>query len=388
MTGARAMTAVVVTVLLTAPLLTTMAILVLPDPVKLQYSERFISELGGTLGGLPVKIAVVATASTLLIFAANTAIIGSYHVFLALANRGFLPKVLLRRNRQFGTPHVAIAVSTIVPLAVIIGTAGDMSLLGDMYAFGLLGAFALSSLSLDIIRWQRRRRGIGFWVGALTTAVVFVAWGVNLVEKQLATTFGGAVTGLGMFLGVGLQQEWFTNALYRIPAIRQMAARAVRAAEATTAEIHNLISLSEAIELRSLFPSCTLIAIRGDNPALVREATARVRGRGGHFLYCLFVEEWAGMFTGASAVRPGDEGIETLAKVLDTARGSSVEIIPIWTISQSAPEAIAQAAAALGVDAVMVGVSRRSAIYHLLRGHVVNGLTKRLPRNCHLILCN
>jgi hypothetical protein len=36
----------------------------------------------------------------------------------------------------------------------------------------------------------------------------------------------------------------------------------------------------------------------------------------------------------------------------------------------------------------MVGVSRRSAIYHLLRGHVVKGLASRLPGKCHLILCN
>jgi amino acid transporter/nucleotide-binding universal stress UspA family protein len=387
-TSARAMLAVVITIILTAPVLTTMAIIVLPDGVKTEQSERFISELGGSLGGLPVKLAVVATASTLLLFAANTAIIGCYHVFLALANRGFLPSVLLKRNRQFGTPHIAIAVSTLVPLAVIVATEGEMSLLGDMYAFGLLGAFTLSSLSLDVIRWQRRRRGLSFWLGILTTAVVMLAWGVNLLEKQLATAFGGAVTGLGMILGVGLQQGWFTNALYRIPAIRAKAARVVRAAEATTADIQNLISLSEAVELRSLFPTCTLIAIRGENPALVREAAARVRGRSGHFLYCLYVEEWPGLFSGSSAVRPDEEGIETLTKAIATARECGVDPIPIWTISQSAPEAIAQAATALGVDAVMVGVSHRSAIYHLLRGHVVKGLAARLPRTCRLILCN
>jgi hypothetical protein len=46
-----------------------------------------------------------------------------------------------------------------------------------------------------------------------------------------------------------------------------------------------------------------------------------------------------------------------------------------------------RAAEALGVDAVMVGVTQRSSVYHLIRGHVVNGLAKRLPAHIRLVLC-
>jgi hypothetical protein len=49
------------------------------------------------------------------------------------------------------------------------------------------------------------------------------------------------------------------------------------------------------------------------------------------------------------------------------------ELIPVWTVSYNAAEAIARAAEVLEVDTVVIGVSHRSAIYHLLRGHVVNG---------------
>ena len=80
--------------------------------------------------------------------------------------------------------------------------------------------------------------------------------------------------------------------------------------------------------------------------------------------------------------------MESLTGAMEEAERYGVELVPIWTVSHSAAEAIARAADALGVDGVMVGVSRRSAIYHLLRGHVVKGLASRLPRNCHLILCN
>ena len=59
---------------------------------------------------------MVFTAASLLLFAANTAIIGAYHVFLALAERKFFPRRLLVRNETFGTPHNAIVFSTLIPL--------------------------------------------------------------------------------------------------------------------------------------------------------------------------------------------------------------------------------------------------------------------------------
>src|SRR5947207_15915527 len=49
---------------------------------------------------------------------------------------------------------------------------------------------------------------------------------------------------------------------------------------------------------------------------------------------------------------------------------------------------IAHAAKRLDVDAVLIGASRRSAFYHILRGHVLKGLMKRLPRDCPLVICN
>ena len=52
------------------------AISFLSSDVKFHDYERLMSELGGAFGGTWVKYAVVITGSTLLLFAANTAIIG------------------------------------------------------------------------------------------------------------------------------------------------------------------------------------------------------------------------------------------------------------------------------------------------------------------------
>lgn len=237
--------------------------------------NQFISALGGAYAGPWLAVAVAVSASALLVFASNTAIIGSYHVFLALTRMRFFPPVIIRYNRLRGTPHVAILLATAIPIAILIAARGQIDLLGDMYAFGLLGAFTLTSIGLDVVRFRERRgaprvgptkaeeeaeevaqhRGdeiarehigplrrqleerasvlqsqgasisatlharelgaslapfaravhgawsrISFGVGVVTTLLVITAWCTNIVNKPLATEFGGTVTALGLLV--------------------------------------------------------------------------------------------------------------------------------------------------------------------------------------------
>lgn len=388
LTAHRGMLLVVLSILLTSPLLTLFSVALLPDALKAHETERFISELGALWGGFPIKLLVVGTASTLLLFAANTAIIGGYHVFLALADRGFFPAAITTRNRRFRTPHFAIAVTTVVPILVIIFTKGNLTTLGEMYAFGLLGAFVLSSAGLDVIRWRQNQRGVGFWLGLGTTAMLVTAWTVNIVTKQMATMFGGGVVLVGMLIATAAQQGRFSDIFYRIPFVVRSMQRRISEAEKETEDIPNLISLSDASEIVALYPSRTLIAVRGRNLRLIDEAIAREKGWGGSAVYAIYVEERAGLFVGGEEREPGEEGIETLRFAVKAAQRQNFELIPVWTVSYNAAEAIARAAEVLEVDTVVMGVSRRSAVYHLLRGHVVNGLTRRLPASCHLLLYN
>ena len=384
-----AMAAVIITMVVTSPILTALSIGLLPEHIKATESERFISELGLIAGGFGVKLAVVFTASSLLLFASNTAIIGSYHVFLALARQGFLPKIMELRNRAFNTPHIAILIATGVPVLLILLTQGQMAILGDMYAFGLLGAFVFSSLSLDTIRWRLGRRDAGFWIGALTTGMVLVAWAVNLKEKQLATYFGSTVTLIGMITAVGVRRAWFVDLLAQIPFVQRLQASAYRASENLVEdELKGLVTLAEAVEVKPLYSSSTLLALRDDSPRLIQEGITRAKGKGESALYCIYVEEWPGLFAGDTPHVPNEQGIATLKAALQAVRESNIEIIPIWTVSHNAADAIAHAAKELEVDTVLIGASRRSAFYHVLRGHVLKGLTKKLPHDCHLMICN
>src|SRR2546426_6245048 len=129
---------VVLTIGLTSPLLTMFSTLLLPrasaDPV---LSNQLISLLGGRWGGIVLQTEVAISASALLVFASNTAIIGAYHVFMALSRMEFFPAFVLQRNRLRGSPHYSIALATGIPIVVLLMVAGNINILGDMYAFGL-----------------------------------------------------------------------------------------------------------------------------------------------------------------------------------------------------------------------------------------------------------
>jgi hypothetical protein len=176
---------------------------------------------------------------------------------------------------------------------------------------------------------------------------------------------------------------------HNIPWIQRLQARAYSASEALVEdELRGLVTLGDAVELKNLYPSSTLLAVRGENPRLIQEGIRRTKGMGETALYCVYVEEWPGLFDGHTPHRPSDEGVNTLRLALHEIRDKGVEGIPIWTVSHNAAEAIANAAKVLDVNAVLIGANRRSAFYHMLRGHVVKGLMKRLPRDCHLMICN
>ncbi len=157
-TAGLALLLVVLTIGLTSPLLTMLSTILQPgaaaDSVK---NSQLISLLAGHWGSIALQTEVAVSASALLVFASNTAIIGAYHVFMALSRMEFFPAFVLKRNKLRGTPHYSIALATGIPIIVLLIVNGDIIILGDMYAFGLLGAFSLTCLGLDILRSRERK---------------------------------------------------------------------------------------------------------------------------------------------------------------------------------------------------------------------------------------
>ncbi|HEY7974421.1 MAG TPA: APC family permease, partial [Ktedonobacterales bacterium] len=216
-----ALSIVVITVGLTSPLLTILSTTLLDgthnDLLKHQISpidpNQFISQLGAAFAGPVVGVATAIIASALLIFASNTAIIGSYHVFLALSRMSFFPAIVEKRDKYRDTPIISIALATLIPIAILIVANGQIDLLGQLYAFGLLGAFSLTCVSLDALRIRERRGGKQITLheeemeaeaaeaarlsGGLTQQAPAASGAYNDDEDELSgATVGGAVAGV------------------------------------------------------------------------------------------------------------------------------------------------------------------------------------------------
>ena len=380
-TARWAMALVVIAILVTSPLLTAFSTVL--ASVNKSEAERFISELGGAYGGFALKVAVVVSASTLLLFAANTAIIGGYYVFRALARQHFLPEVLSRLSPRFGTPHIAIGVTVLVPVTVILSTRGDIKLLGEMYAFGLLGAFSLSSAGLDLVRWRRGDRGPRFWIGLVTTATVIVAWVVNLVTKPLATYFGGGITLVGAVIAVGVRRGWFKRIAIPIPFVSRRLAEQMAGAHPRAAKI---LTLDEAVELMPVYKPSTLLCIRGGaNEHLLAKTSERLAATKESQLYLLFVQEVPGLFFPGD-LSPSEEANDVLGRAVEFMESHDITAIPVWRVGHRSGETISEAAEELKVKHVVIGTSRRTPMWKLLRGSVLRDLSDALPEGTQLVI--
>ena len=378
-TATKAILAVVATIMVISPLMTALALAGLPAEVKALQSERYVWELARLYGGGALAWSVVLTACALLLFAANTAMIGGYHVFLALAHAEYLPRFLMRRSRIFGTPHVGIIFFTVVTILIIRQTEGRLQLLGHLYAFGLLGAFTFTSAGLDVIRWREKQRGPVFWLGVLVTLMVALAWAVHLTSQAEATAIGGALLAVGLVVAVGIRRDWVIRWLNRVPWISAEAVRQIeRAEDIVERRSREVVSLETAVQAAAIEPSRTLVALRDPNPRLIDEAILRARGNGDTAIFLLGVTEWPGLFSGEQR-EPEHELLVALEDAADQVRAGGLTPIPVWRLSHNAAESIADAARRLRVNSVMVGVSQRSRLVHMLRGSVLKGLHRLLP---------
>ncbi|HXI56198.1 MAG TPA: universal stress protein, partial [Polyangia bacterium] len=222
----------------------------------------------------------------------------------------------------------------------------------------------------------------GLWIGIFTSLLVILAWGVNLVSKTKATMFGGTVTLLGFAVAYSVRKGWlgghragFTDA------------EAAEKAASDLASAIEVVTVEEALDMKTMYPSTTLVAVRSPNLRLFQEALARSRGAGDAAVYIIFVDEIPGLFFPPKS-GPSKEALSVLTAAVDYFRQAGVVAVPIWRMAHDTGASVAGAAHKLGVEAVMVGTSQRNAVWHLLRGSVLKSLVKDLPHHMRVWICN
>jgi len=196
-----------------------LAVLLIPDSVRMsQYADNLIGGLAmnvvGPMGArLLLNAFVVVVGFLVLAGAVNTAIIGSNGVLNRVAEDGVVPTWFLKPHPRYGTTYRMLLMILIMQLVVIVGSRGDVLLLGEAYAFGVIWSFVFKTLSMLVLRVTDRATRefkvpgnlrIGRWEIPWGLTLIFVilliAAILNLLTKTTATTWGLVFT--AVFLAV------------------------------------------------------------------------------------------------------------------------------------------------------------------------------------------
>lgn len=192
-------------------LITLLAGMIIPDNVRGQYVDNLLGGLAMHLAGPQIlrftfHIFVVVVGVLILSGAVNTSIIGANGVLNRLAEDGVLVEWFRKPQRTFGTTYRLINVIALLQLATILMSGGDVLLLGEAYAFGVVWSFLMKSLGVLVLRFKRHdqeyKTPVNFHIGgreipvglATTTFVLFLVAIANLFSKRVATIYGVGFT--------------------------------------------------------------------------------------------------------------------------------------------------------------------------------------------------
>src|SRR6202451_1510595 len=169
------------------------AVMIIPDNVRPMYINNLIGGLAMSLSGpyllrLGFHIFVVIVGGMILSGAVNTSIIGANGVLNRVAEDGVLLPWFRKPHRKDGTTSRIINTIAMLQIATIVGSRGDMTVLAEAYAFGVVWSFFMKALGVTALRFQRHDqeykfpfnlriagREIPFGLGTCTLILGFVA---------------------------------------------------------------------------------------------------------------------------------------------------------------------------------------------------------------------
>ncbi len=209
------------------------AVMLIPDSERGKYLDNLIGGLSMFLSGpLGMRLAfhafVVLVGVLILAGAVNTALIGSNGVMNRVAEDGVLTDWFRKPHQRFGTTSRIINTIAILQLVTIVISRGNVDMLGEAYAFGVVWSFAMKSLSVLVLRYKMPHarewkvplnftlggREVPVGLGLITIALFSLAI-INVVTKQVATISGVSFT-LAFFMVFELSER-YNKKKHKIP---------------------------------------------------------------------------------------------------------------------------------------------------------------------------
>jgi amino acid transporter len=196
-----------------------LAVMIIPDEVRVPiYKDNLISGMAMYMVGphalkLIFRTFVVVVGFLILSGAINTSIIGSNGVLNRVSEDGVLTDWFRRPHRKFGTSYRIVNLVVGLQLLTILASRGNVYVLGEAYAFGVIWSFTFNSLAMLLLRFKYKgERGwrvppnikignIEVPVGLVSVHLVLLSTAVvNLFTKQVATVAGLVFTAAFFFI--------------------------------------------------------------------------------------------------------------------------------------------------------------------------------------------
>ncbi len=190
-------------------LVSLLAVMIIPDAVRIPvYRDNLIAGLAMNMVGpvtlrLIFRVFVVVVGFLILSGAVNTSIIGSTGVLMRIAEDGVLADWFRKPHRRFGTAYRIVNLVTALQLFTIFITRGNVIVLGEAYAFGVIWSFTFNALAMLVLRWKYkgdrgwkvpinlRFRGREIPFGLISVFCVLLTVAItNLFTKKVATVSG------------------------------------------------------------------------------------------------------------------------------------------------------------------------------------------------------
>jgi len=320
-----------------------------------QHVNDMLAFLSGRFVGHWGELAVRVVGGLLLLSAGNTAVNGLMSIVYVVSRDGELPAVFQKVNR-FGAPWVAAILAAGVPIVILI-LSHSVERLADLYAIGVVGAVAINITLCAIhprLRSQWRKIPM-FFLGLLLLAI----WVTLAFTKIHALIF------VSIVMAVGLLARSLTKELQRRRGDRPSLLRQAIAEQLTPEALGN--------------PKLLLGTYGSD--ALAPAAMEEAKRRGATLVVC-FIRQIALSYKHEGRRLTIDTdlaALRTFSRYLDLAHTWKVPILPVYDMGPDAAELIAETAAIYSCDRVLIGTSRRGALYHLIKGHFQTRLESLLP---------
>jgi amino acid transporter len=305
----------------------------------------------GAWGEWPVRI----VGGVLLLSATNTAIGALMSTMYVMSRDAELPRVLQKLN-GFGAPWVGAVIATAVPAGVLL-VFHDLEKLAHLYAIGIVGAVAINCL---LTTFHPRLRKLWRKTGMILLGVLLVGIWVTLAATKLHALIFVSIV---MIVGLSARQ------LTKLAAARRPRPSLLRQA------------IMEQLTPEVLAKPKMFLATAGST-AMAEPALQLAKDKDAALVVC-FIREVSLSYLAEAEYRltlDTDPAAQALFRdFLSLGHKYGVPIIPLYDTGTNSAELIAEAAAMNAVDRILIGTSRRGALYQVIKGSFQRRLESILP---------